>query len=164
MLSINTAEGLKAIYASGRANVIKGNWYEIIHAIEGHWSTHSCRDLQMHALKRKRLAHAFSDNAVKGAEHHILQNLRIGLNMLGQPKDQDTEKPSEQWSKPSNMSTWATRFSFDVLGDLCFGETFNCLTKQENRWLPEFIGDSGSFVYCVSGRIDMEEVMPMPND
>jgi hypothetical protein len=44
MLSINTPAALQSIYTSPKANVAKGDWYKMLNAAEGDWSTHSIID------------------------------------------------------------------------------------------------------------------------
>lgn len=87
---------------------------------------------------------------MKGAEAFILQNLDIGLSQLAERKDVHAEKVVSSWSKPRDMSQWASWMSLDILGDLCFGKTFNCMRDKENRWIPNFITESTGYIYFVS--------------
>ena len=146
MLSINTAGALKTIYASGKANTKKGWWYEILPATSNEWTTHSTIDREYHAYRRRVMSHAFSDNAIRNAEHFILENVRKFTNLLAETRSvTEGDGRSKNW----NMAEWATNLNFDVMGDLAFGKTFDCLGSEKNRWVPDLILGATGFVYFV---------------
>jgi hypothetical protein len=148
MLSVNTAEGLKAIYSSGKANVQKGWWFKVLPATSKEWTTHSTIDRSVHAYRRRIMSHAFSDKAIRSAEDFILDNVRTWTKILGEPKP--TGEEDDGWSRTRNMSLWSTYLNFDIMGDLAFGKTFSCMLSEVNRWVPEIILGSSGFIYFVS--------------
>jgi hypothetical protein len=148
MLSVNTKEGLKAIYSSGKVNVQKGWYYEVLQAASKEWTTHSMIDRSAHAHRRRIMSHAFSDKAIRSAENFILQNVRTWTDVLGEPKP--TGEKDDGWSRKRNMGLWSTYLNFDIMGDLAFGKTFSCMLSEANRWVPEIIVASSGFIYVVS--------------
>ena len=151
MLSVNTKEGLEAIYSSGKVNVQKGWWYEILPAASKEWTTHSTINRTAHARRRRIMSHAFSDKSIRNAEDFILQNIRVWTGVLGEPKP--VGEKDDGWSRKRDVGLWATYLNFDIMGDLAFGKTFSCLLSDVNRWVPEIIITSSSFVYVVSLRL-----------
>jgi cytochrome P450 len=73
-----------------------------------------------HGRQRRALAHAFSQKALMEQEH-ILQGyvdkFIEKLRILAQEK------------KPANMVSWFNFCTFDIIGDLSFGEPFGCLEE-----------------------------------
>ncbi|KAL7267191.1 hypothetical protein RUND412_010232, partial [Rhizina undulata] len=72
MVTVNTKEGLKEIYGVNK-NVQKAYFY---HPVSGRGSnytknTFTAIDKQEHARKRKVLAHAFTDTALRSMEQYV---------------------------------------------------------------------------------------------
>jgi len=152
MVSINTPEALKAIYQSGKANVEKGWWYKFLYAAEGEYSTFTMINKDRHAQRRRLMSHAFSDNAIRGSQHLVLENIRIWTNILGKPKEEAAAEKDE-WGQRMDMSVWSTYLHFDILGDLCFGQSFNIMTSDTFRFVPDLIAGYSRFLYSVSTAI-----------
>jgi cytochrome P450 len=147
-ISINTNTALHRIYGF-KANVQKANFYSVFPASKGAWSTHSAIDKGLHARKRRVLSQAFSDNAMRGLQPHILQVIRTFCNAVvdypGNPPE--IEKWHGSWSRPRNMANWANYMSYDVLGDICYGTSFDTLEREENRFAVKLVGTSSQFHY-----------------
>lgn len=43
--------------------------------------------------------------------------------------------------EPINASKWFNLFSFDVMGDLGFGKSFNMLESGETHWAIKLLGE-----------------------
>lgn len=57
---------------------------------------------------------------------------------------QEDGRGNEGWGTPKNMSHVCDWLTFDIMGDLCFGEdAFNTLSSPEYRHVPHLIADSG---------------------
>ncbi len=93
------------------------------------------------------MSHAFSDKAIRNAEHYILDNVRKFVNIIAEPKPAEM---NDGWSKKRNMASWATYLNFDVMGDLAFGKPFDCLVSETSRFVPELILGATGFAYFVS--------------
>ena len=146
-LSINTAGALEEIYASRKANVQKADWYRTIDAGSGAFSTHSEIDRKKHAFRRRVLAHAFSDTALRSAETLILENVSIWCEYLGSSKDGEQAK---EWTLAKNMCDWANYLSYDIMGNLTFGTRFECIEKEKHRYVPGLMMRATKYVYVVS--------------
>ncbi|KAF7888170.1 uncharacterized protein EAF02_002711 [Botrytis sinoallii] len=82
-----------------------------------------------HARIRRALSHAFSEASLR--EQEPLMNVYFDLLI---------QKLYEQIDSPSNGKVNIVRFfnftTFDLIGDLCFAESFNALRTQEyNSWI-----------------------------
>ena len=80
-----------------------------------------------HSRMRRLLSHAFSEKALREQEGLIkvhIQNLVDGI------KKQITGPAKGK----INIVDWCHWATFDIIGDLAFGESFNCL--QDAKWTP----------------------------
>lgn len=135
-LSFNTTSSLKDVYGF-KSNVRKAQFYDaFVHPAP---NTHNCRDRTLHARKRRVMAHAFSDSAIKEMERYILANVRTFCQGIGAGlRVGDSEKGGE-WTSPKSMSDWFSWLSMDILGDLCFGKAFHMLEKEDNRFAIDLV-------------------------
>ena len=129
-LSVNTASGLKAIYGP-KANARKSDWYEGLITIPGVYSIHSVINKAEHSTKRRIMAHAFSEAALHSMEPQMTETVDEWMTKLG-------EKGITTW----DMSRWCNYLSMDILGKLCFGQSFNTISSTTNRWALTALVDS----------------------
>jgi cytochrome P450 len=129
-LSINTATGLKDIYGP-KANARKSDWYAGLYTVPGVFSVHSVINKVEHSSKRRIMAHAFSEAALHSMEPRIIETVDEWMTKLG-------EKDVATW----DMSRWSNYLSLDILGKLCFGESFNTISSTTNRWALSALIDS----------------------
>ena len=132
-LAFSSAKAVHDIY-DRKANVIKTGFTDASLAINPSYSTHSLNDRQLHVKRRRLLANAFSDSALRNLEYFVIERVNAFCNIMGTPKDAvditttvNSEKADGAWSKPRDMSDWANYLTIDVLGELCFGKTFGAL-------------------------------------
>jgi cytochrome P450 len=121
-LSVNTATGLKDIYGF-KANARKSDWYMGLLSHPGAYSTHSVISKPEHSTKRRIMAHAFSENALRAMEPQMSDIVNEWITKLG-------EKCTPTW----DMSVWTNFLSLDILSKLCFGESTNTISSTTNRW------------------------------
>ena len=147
-ISINTNTALQSIYGF-KSNVRKANFYSAFPATKGAWSTHSAIDKALHARKRRVLSQAFSDNAMKGLQSHILNVIRTFCDAIGDFPARNTtrDKKPSAWSTPKDMGQWANYMSYDGLGDICYGESFDTLERPDNRFAINLVATSSKFHY-----------------
>lgn len=100
------------------------------------------------------LSQAFSDGAMRGLQPHIVEVIRrfcnalVGFEGAGEgEKGSGGEKEKGEWSTPKNMAEWTNYMSYDVLGDICYGKSFETLERAENRFAVELVGTSSKFHY-----------------
>lgn len=82
------------------------------------------KDPVVHGKKRKFLSYAFSTKALKCHETTIDSYCDLFIKQL-------TKYGS---AIPMNMNKWYNWFTFDVIGDLAFGESFKCLELGTTRF------------------------------
>ena len=91
-------------------------------------------DAESHGHQRKIISHAFSDRALLSQEYILQKYSDLLIDRLrDQPNLQDGSL---------DICSWYNFTTFDVLGDLCFGESFQCLETAENHpWIASvFMG------------------------
>lgn len=84
-------------------------------------------DPKSHATKRKLLNLVFTEQFLKAASPLLVSHIDRWVELLKSDADGDG------WSSPRNMATWIDQLVFDILGDLCFGQSFNTKEPGENK-------------------------------
>lgn len=83
-----------------------------------------------HALLRRQLAHGFSDRSMKDQQPLIKGYVDLLIRRLYENCGEGT--------KPLDMAKWYNCTTFDVIGDLAFGESFGCLDNSEyHPWVKK---------------------------
>ncbi|KAJ5484281.1 Cytochrome P450 [Penicillium expansum] len=130
-VSVNSDRGLHDIYGHGK-HLQKAKFYNAFPAIKGVYNTHNAIDKTMHGRKRRVLSQAFSDNALKGMEDVMLLHVRQLCAVLA-GYDGDFES-HDQKGNVKNMGDWFSYLSYDVMGELCFGKSFDMLISETLRY------------------------------
>lgn len=91
-------------------------------------------DAETHGRQRKIMSHAFSDRALLSQEYILQKYSDLLIDRL---RDQPNLKDGTL-----DICSWYNFTTFDVLGDLCFAESFHCLETAENHpWVAAvFVG------------------------
>ncbi|ORY62226.1 cytochrome P450 ClCP1 [Pseudomassariella vexata] len=79
-------------------------------------------DRAEHSLLRRSLAHGFSDKSLRDQEPLITSYIDLLLQRLRENCDAG--------KKALNMAAWYNFATFDIIGDLAFGESFGCLENS----------------------------------
>jgi hypothetical protein len=105
-------------------------------------------DPAAHARKRKILNQAFTEKSVKSAVSFVIQHTERWIDLLVADKDLVAEGG---WSKTRNMTDWNNWLVFDILGDMCFGKSFEIKEPEPNhiRVIPNLVSDHVQFFYPV---------------
>lgn len=122
---INTPIGYRAIY-NAHPNVKKAAFYEVWTRNKDDQNTLNIVDRAHHARKRRILNSVFSENALRSAETFVIQHVNRWCELL-------LDKNSVDWSAPKNMTDWSDCLVFDILGDLCFGKSFDIKEPEANQ-------------------------------
>lgn len=145
-VSVNTVEGLHDIYGHGK-KIKKAEFYNAFPAIKGVYNTHNAIDKTLHGRKRRVLSQAFSDNALKGMESVMLLHIRQLCSILGgSGKGQEKETKSTVY----NMADWFSYLSYDVMGELCFGKSYDMLIDGAKRRMIGLVDRAAFRHYVVS--------------
>jgi cytochrome P450 len=142
-VSINTDRGLHDIYGHGK-RLRKANFYNAFPAIKGVYNTHNAIDKAMHGRKRRVLSQAFSDHALKSMEDVMLLHVRQLCGILSGGLEGKGEKGSI-----FNMGDWFSYLTYDVMGELCFGKSFDMLISTGRRKLIELVDRAANRHYVV---------------
>lgn len=135
-LSFNTQTALQTIN-SAKANTKKGEFYHGLITPAGP-SILSAISNDVHARKRRVLSQAFSDKAIRSTEDYTLTHIRRFCEKLAMT------------SEPLDMAKWCTFLTGDVLGEVCFGNSFEMLSTPKNRRLMNRIAETARFALIVS--------------
>lgn len=154
-LSFNSASSLQAIHGL-KANVKKGDWYKTLDISAGAPSTQMVIDKPEHAVRRRKMAPAFSERALKEAEGLISISARKLAEQIGKqhPKSSNggahsEDSDNDNWTTPQNFGNWSTWFGFDFISDLGYGESFGMLDNDANRWIAPVLRSASKFIYYV---------------
>lgn len=85
----------------------------------------SCRDRSVHDRRRRVWSPAFSDKALRG----YAQRIKIYDDQLLSRINAASSSAS-----PINVSKWFNYYSFDAMGDLAFGKSFDMLKNDQEHW------------------------------
>lgn len=81
-----------------------------------------------HSRFRRLLSHAFSDNSLRGQEPIIKSYVDLLMKRL--------HENIKSGNEVLDMVKWYNFTTFDVIGDLAFGESFECLKNSEyHQWI-----------------------------
>ncbi|OAG05261.1 cytochrome P450 [Paraphaeosphaeria sporulosa] len=134
-LSFNTAKAWEDIYGHrvGMANMDKDPIHVgAVEAIPGATNLTMAPDVH-HARQRRALAHAFSKQALLEQEPILKGYVDLFVKRL---------REMAHKGEAANMVSWFNFCTFDIIGDLSFGEPFGCLQEGEG-------GESANWVVLV---------------
>ncbi|PSS02461.1 cytochrome P450 [Coniella lustricola] len=81
-----------------------------------------------HGRMRKQLAHGFSEKSMRSQEPIIMRYVNLLMDRL--------RENSQGGKSPQDMVKWYNYTTFDIIGDLTFGESFGCLeTSHYHPWV-----------------------------
>lgn len=127
-LSFASSNAYKDIYGHRKRDgplFLKSNWYDTGDPVPSIVTT---RDPLDHARQRRSLAHAFSTKSLKDQEHVVHHYADLFISQLIKHGGQDTQG--------INMSEAYNWLTFDIIGDLAFGESFDAVaTMTTNYWV-----------------------------
>lgn len=121
-LSYDSAQGYKDIYGHrvGRPQLEKErHFYD---GMPGGAANILSANNSDHPRFRRVLSHGFSEKAMR--EQETLMNVYIDLLV---------QRLKETSAQPTNMTKWYNWVTFDIFGDLCFGESFQCVEKVSHH-------------------------------
>ncbi|KAI9041924.1 cytochrome P450 [Aspergillus affinis] len=129
-ISIKDVRALEPIYGHG-ANVRKSRWYSSFYSV----SIFNATDKDVHARKKRVMSQAFSDQALRAMEPHIISSIREWCGAIGKDASSKNKSgASDRWTEPKDMAHWSACMVFDVLGEICFGRSFETSIKEENQF------------------------------
>ena len=94
-----------------------------------------------HSRQRRLVAHAFSDKALRDQEPLLQRYISLLISKL--------YEHGANTGKPIDVVRWFNFMTFDLIGDLAFGEPFDCLKDSEyHPWVSMVFGSirAGTFL------------------
>jgi hypothetical protein len=87
---------------------------------------------------RRQHLHFLSEQGINRLEPRILERVQTFTDLLGVRESEDTkhdrlDEHDDGWSSSKDMDTMSKWLAFDVITDLCLGETANLLESPTNR-------------------------------
>lgn len=131
-LSFASAESWKDIYGhagKGRQTFIKSNFYD---SNGKQPSIVTARDPIEHSIQRKALSAAFSAKALRDQENVIHQYVDLFITQIG--------KLGSATTKGINIPEAFNWLTFDIIGDLTFGESFDAVKDgRTHPWVSVIV-------------------------
>lgn len=111
-------------------------------------------DKENHAVLRRQMAHGFSDKSMRGQEPIIGSYVNLLIRRLREhavDPDRRDERTGEPCKRILDMTAWYNWTTFDIIGDLAFGEPFGCLDRaEEHPWVGAVNGSIKTMVVGLS--------------
>ncbi|OLL24230.1 Isotrichodermin C-15 hydroxylase [Neolecta irregularis DAH-3] len=124
LLKLTLQDLMKDIYGK-QSTMIKSIGYDKLRHDERYSNIVFERDHRVHSQFKRELAPALSSKSLNDMEVYIKQNLdRFHQSVL---------KFGQNGGKAINMTKWMTYFTFDVLGDFCFGKPIGFLEAGDDH-------------------------------
>lgn len=111
-------------------------------------------DNEDHTRMRKLLNIAFTKKALKAQQPIIERHAELFIDKLRtEATAQLTVSGVQDQSVVINIVDWINFFTFDVMGDLVFGESFNCLSDGAyHEWVHLLFANFKSLTFAVAAR------------
>lgn len=140
-LSYTNANAWKDIYAhrQGKPEMMKNRKIYSTHPGGEHIIIANRED---HSRFRKGLSHGFSDSSMRQQEPLIQRYVDLLIRRL--------EENSKDGQIPQNMCSWYNWTTFDIIGDLTFGEPFDCLENSAYHPWVSAIFDNIKAGICIN--------------
>ena len=122
-LSVVHPEAVNAIYGFG-SPCRKAAWYDLTQPMV---SMQTTRNRIVHDERRRTWSAAFSDKALRGYEQRVAVHQDKLLAHIARTDGR------------VNVARSFNFYSFDVMGDLAFGESFDMLTLSEDHWVIKLL-------------------------
>jgi hypothetical protein len=135
-LSFASVKSWKDIYGampSSGQTCIKSDFYNIYGSAYGSSCIGSERDPMRHAGMKKNLSAAFSTRALLQQEECIRSCVDGFVQRLGENPD------AQSGGRGLNMTKWFEMISFDILGEMAFGESFHAVESGKPHFWSELI-------------------------
>lgn len=128
--------------------------YHTFYRTEGEVLSISSGDREYHGRLRRQLAHGFSERALREQEPLIGSYMSLLVERLRE-HCVDRDRIDPETGLPAkmklDMKTWYNWTTFDVIGDLVFGESFGSLERAKDDPWVEAINGSIRFLGIING-------------
>ena len=156
-LAFSEPDAWKDIYGH-RVGAVQGaeemDKYHTFYRTKGEVLSISSGDREYHGRLRRQLAHGFSERALREQEPLIGSYMTLLVERLREHcvdrehVDAESGLPTQ---KKLDMKTWYNWTTFDVIGDLVFGESFGSLERAKDDPWVEAINGSIQYLGIING-------------
>lgn len=133
-LSFASLESYDDIYGfpkADRSHFIKSDFYDIYGSAYKTGCIGSERNPKVHAQKKRNLVPAFSAKALAGQEDIVQRYLDEFLTKIG--------PLSRSSSDGIDVTKWFEMVTFDILGEMAFGESFHCIASERHHFWIDLV-------------------------
>ncbi|MCJ1269464.1 Cytochrome P450 monooxygenase orf9 [Lobaria immixta] len=127
--SVGSWKGIYGHPTTGKPTFPKSEFYDMYGAGYDSGCIGSERDPKTHGRMKKSLSAAFSTKALAEQEYIIQRCVDDFIRAIG----------LKGTTKAMNMSEWFEMVSFDILGEMAFGESFHCVESGEPHFWTDLI-------------------------
>ncbi|KAH8672591.1 benzoate 4-monooxygenase cytochrome-like protein P450 [Tricladium varicosporioides] len=140
----NSESAFRTIHGH-KSNVRKSDFYVTWRRNSRALNSGNTVDPAHHARKRRVVNTALSDLSVRSAEPFIIKHVDRLCEVL------TLENQDGNWSEPKNATQFADCLFLDLMGDLCFGKSFEIKEPAENplKDIPEQMSGYMTFLYVL---------------
>ncbi|KAL8989744.1 MAG: hypothetical protein Q9177_001442 [Variospora cf. flavescens] len=143
-LSFNSDTAYHQIYGT-RAHTRKADYYKYSNVSTNIFST---LDHGAAVRKRRICAPGFAERSLKSLEPFILANIDVFCDrMMTAETNGAYSFTGTDWSAPRDIAHWTNCLSFDIIGDICYGKSFETLTSTKNISTLQFINGVSKLMY-----------------
>lgn len=134
---------------SHKANVQKAPFYEAWQRDKDDIDTFNTRNKKAHARLRKLLNQSFTEQSLRASQPFINKHVDRWNDLLV------AEVAEDQWSNPMNFADVSDTLVFDIMGDLCFGTSFDIKEPGDNPFksIPHVTVQYMQFFYPVGPQV-----------
>jgi hypothetical protein len=135
-----------------RANVRKVDNYGAMSASRRRPNTLTAIKKEDYSWYRRQHLHFLNEAGIKLFEDRVLERIQVFTDILGlrEPKDAESDEKSDGWSSTKDMDKLSKWLTFDIVTDLCFGESADLLQSSKNRPYIKGITSGGRVGLLVS--------------
>lgn len=145
-LSFIDDDAWKVIYGTRTGHGQKAKDYRFYPPTAGKGASIIQSNDQDHSRFRRLLSHAFSDSSLRSQEPIIKGYVDLLIQRLHENSTPAEEKGmTNSEAKPLNLVAWYNFATFDIIGDLAFGEPFDCLKNSDYHAWVQMIFSSAKF-------------------
>ncbi|KAI9168061.1 putative cytochrome P450 [Paramyrothecium foliicola] len=135
-LSFASVNSWKDIYGHNvgqKQTLVKSEFYDMYGAGFDSLCIGSERDPQKHRRMKQSLSAAFATKALREQEAVVSSRVDAFVERIGQD--------GKHGSGGLNMTKWYEMLAFDILGEMAFGESFDCIENGKPHFWQELILD-----------------------
>ena len=154
-MSINSDTALRTIF-NARSNTNRDDFYLNERQFPDVASMFTTLDKTEHAHFRRIVSQGFSASSMREMESRVVSHINNFIDIVsksaasGSQKDFIADKvDGSEWSEPFNMTHWFSYLTYDILGDLCLGRSFDMLRRPEYRFAIDNISQALHYNYIV---------------